>query len=97
MIYVAWGLLGFAVYIAVLNASAIFYSHKNIRNGIDKHYSTSPLITIVVGAMVYVIFEAKGAERYSILAWIPAIMDVGNWNFFLGVLYLIVQKIKGNV
>jgi len=76
----AVALLLMAGYPAVLNWWGVISNIRNRLSGIDKNYSTGPLVSVLLSACAYLVypFAPKG------WIWILPAMDVGNWVALIG-------------
>jgi hypothetical protein len=70
-----------AAYIAVINWWYVIASELNKRRGIDKHYSTVPLISLILaGVIAYPLYPFT--PNWWI--WVLPAVDIGNWMLIIG-------------
>jgi len=73
-------LLLLAAYIVVMNWGCVIASEINRRKGIDKHYSTGPLVSLILAGIAFPVFPLAPKWWIGI---IPAV-DIGNWMLIIG-------------
>ena len=68
--------LFFAALFVVMNWCWFIASLVNKRRGIDRYYSTVPLVTLIAAGVAYIIFP------YRTKGWIVILpmVDIGNWQ-----------------
>ena len=69
-----------AAYFVVINWICVIASELNHRRGIPKHYSTGPLISLLLAAVAFAVYP------FTPKAWIGIIpaVDIGNWVLIIG-------------
>ena len=79
-IIIAALLILFGAYVAAMNCRCVLVSMKNKRRGIDKHHSTTPIISVVSAGLAYMIYPLQPK------AWISVIplLDIANWILIIG-------------
>lgn len=79
-IIIAAILLLFGAYVAVMNWGSVIVSMRNKRKGIDKHHSTTPIISIVSAGLAYMIYPFQPKEWIGLIP----LVDIGNWILIIG-------------
>lgn len=78
---VAGIVISLAAFIVVMNWVWVIASELNKRKGIDKHYSTVPLISLILaGVIAYPVYPFT--PKWWI--WIIPAVDIGNWALVIG-------------
>ncbi len=71
----AIGLMIMAAYVVVLNWGCVIVSIRNQRQGIDKHHSTIPLVSVMLGVFSFLAWPGTPKEWILIIP----LVDIGNW------------------
>ena len=73
---IAIALMVLAAYVVVVNWGCLILSARNKRNGVDRHYSTVPLVAAILATLAFV------AYPFSPKGWIAMIpvCDPASWS-----------------
>ena len=86
----ALAILLLAAYIVVMNWSCVVASLRNKRHGIDRHYSTVPIMSFLLTALASLIYPL--AEKRWMVS-VP-LLDIANWSAVWGFISLPVLCIR---
>jgi hypothetical protein len=70
----------FGAYITILNWGCVIGSLMNKRRGIDKHYSTVPIVSIIAAGLAYIIYPLEPKAW----VWLIPLVNIGNWELVIG-------------
>ena len=68
--------LVFAVGIVVMNWGSVIVNARNKKKGVERHYSTVPVVSLILAAIAYVAYPYLG-KGWMVL--IP-LVDIANWR-----------------
>ncbi len=86
-IVIASLLILLGAYVAVMNWACVVAITRNKRQGIDKHHSTVPLVSLVLAILAYFIWPL---ETKAWMLLVP-VLDIGNWLLLIGLPIAIAQ------
>lgn len=79
-IIIAALLLLFGAYVAIMNWGCVIISMMNKRRGIDRHHSTTPIISVVSAGFAYIVYPLHPKEWIGLVP----LVDIGNWVLVIG-------------
>jgi len=75
-------------YIAAMNWGCIIKNARNRREGVDRHHSTVPIVSILFAAAIaYPLFPFT--PKWWI--WLIPVLDIGNWILIIGLPWAIAK------
>ena len=77
----------FGLFIVGMNYASIVVNRRNVKNGIDKHHSMSPII----GPLFFVMGASFLNMKFSLLMIMVFVIDPGTWMIVLGLPYALVK------
>ena len=72
----ALAILLFTAYIIVMNWGCAIVSTMNRRRGIDRHYSTVPIVSLVLASLASLVYP--GSDKMWMIS-LP-LLDIANWS-----------------
>jgi hypothetical protein len=76
-----------ALFFVVVNWASVIISERNKRKGIDRHHSTSPLLSIILAGAAFLLYPYTP----RIWIWIIPVVDIGNWSVLIGLPWAIAK------
>lgn len=84
-------LLAIAGLVAASDLWAVLVSSRNRAQGIDKHVSMVPGLSLLLCAGAYWAWPGQGAAS----VWLVTALDLGTWSLVVGLPYLAWQVLRG--
>ena len=71
--------LVFTVGIVVMNWGSVIVNARNKKKGVERHYSTVPVVSLILAAIAYVVYP--NPDRIWIFLF--PVTDIANWRLLL--------------